>query len=112
MKLNGYSIVNEAILINELSTATVFARGSKKIAKNVIKDPVALFFLNPLLVVPGSNTIGSVLHLVRNKGSRQVARLMSRKLGISTNKVFAKINFVKKIAKARQIRLLPAAATA
>lgn len=105
MNQDAFQIVSDALLLNEMATRLVLKRGAKKIGKSLIKDPVALFLLNPLLAVPGTNAAAVAQHLVRKKGSRKVAFLMARKVARQSKKFAGKEKQLAKLFFGRLKRL-------
>jgi len=78
MKIDGYQIVSTALL--EMETGKLLNRGRKILWRGVKNDK----YKYPLVAVaalPGGSIPAVALHAIRNKRSRDVARVMGRKVG-------------------------------
>ena len=77
MKYNGYQLVHQVL---EMSLGQTLSRGTKHIAKTIIKkDP----YVGSFIAIPGipfHHEIGVPLHFARFPGSRKVAKAMVRKI--------------------------------
>ena len=84
MKQNGYKIIS--YMLTELSRASVMKQGTKRLFKNIKKDPTSAAMV--AIPAPGSAPAGVALHLAKNKGSRKTLKTMATK-AINPNRIKA-----------------------
>ena len=97
--MNGYRIVVEALILNELDKSIILKKAGKRIWKNIRRDPIAISMLAIPIPSGGAITVANITqHMARNKGSRRAAALVARKYGISPSSV------IKKMAKVKAAR--------
>ena len=75
MKIDGYSTVCQIL---EMPIGAAFTHASKRIGKRMVKDPLALSIA--ATPIPGSLAVAPVAHFARNKRSRDMGRVVVRKL--------------------------------
>jgi len=75
MKQDGYILLCEVL---EMNLGKALKHAGKRIGKRMIKDPAVL--ATAALPIPGSIGAAPVVHFARNKRSRDMGRVVVRKL--------------------------------
>jgi len=74
--MDGYVLISN--LLNELNTRTILKKGVKRIGGNLKRDPASAAYM--LMPHPGAVEVGLGMHMMKNKGSRNVAKTMTSKI--------------------------------
>lgn len=83
-------------MVNELDKSVVLKKSSKKIWKNILRDPISLSLLAIPVPTGGALTVANVSqHLYRNKSSRRHAALIAKKYGVSPKAVMTNVSKLK-----------------
>jgi len=98
-----YQLLHELLLTNEMSIKKVLTKGSKKLVKNALKDPVAASLI--LAPIPGSNPTGIGYHLATNKGSRNILQTMGAKI-FNSSRAKDTARHIKNVERANKHKLM------
>jgi len=96
--MDGYSIVSEAIHINEISKSYITKIAGRRLVKNLTKDPIFYSGVaTELMPVPWGIGSASALHIARNPKSKQAIKILAKKYNVNPN--FVKDLMARRIAK-------------